>query len=104
MAARRGRTPTGWPPRAGRPAVAAARLAGHKDVASCEATPSHVTLCAPDCYQRLGTLAQLNPPVRDASHRAGIWQGLAQGVIDTIGSDHSPHTRQEKAEPYPKSH
>ena len=82
----------------------AAYLAGHKDVASCEATPSHLTLAAPDCYQRLGTLAQLNPPVRDASHREGIWRGLNQGVIDTIGSDHSPHTREEKAHVYPKTH
>ena len=79
-------------------------LAGHKDVATAEATPSHLTLVAPDCYQRLGTLAQLNPPVRDASHRAGIWRGLAQGVIDSVGSDHSPHTRDEKAHAYPKTH
>ena len=79
-------------------------LAQHKDVATAEATPSHLTLYAPDCYERLGTLAQLNPPVRDASHRDGIWQGLAQGVIDSIGSDHSPHTREEKAHPYPKTH
>ena len=79
-------------------------LADHKDVATAEATPSHLTLAAPECYERLGTLAQLNPPVRDASHRDGIWQGLAQGVIDTIGSDHSPHTREEKAHPYPKTH
>ena len=79
-------------------------LAEHKDVATCEATPSHLTLAAPDCYERLGTLAQLNPPIRDASHRDGIWQGLAQGVIDSIGSDHSPHTREEKAHPYPKTH
>jgi dihydroorotase len=82
----------------------AAYLAEHKDVATCEATPSHLTLAAPDCYQRLGTLAQLNPPIRDASHRDGIWRGLAQGVIDTVGSDHSPHTREEKAHPYPKTH
>jgi dihydroorotase len=82
----------------------AAFLAGHKDVATCEATPSHLTLAAPEAYQKLGTRAQLNPPVRDASHRAGIWNGVAQGVIDTIGSDHSPHTREEKAHPYPKTH
>ncbi|MBN8937469.1 MAG: dihydroorotase [Rhizobiales bacterium] len=81
-----------------------ALLAAHKDVATAEATPSHLTLFAPDCYRRLGTLAQLNPPVRDAEHRAGIWHGLAQGVIDTIGSDHSPHTLEEKAHPYPKTH
>jgi dihydroorotase len=79
-------------------------LAGHKDVASAEATPAHLTLVAPGCYERLGTLAQLNPPIRDVSHRDGLWQGLALGVVDSIGSDHSPHTRAEKAEPYPKSH
>lgn len=79
-------------------------LSHHKDVASAEATPAHLTLTAPDCYERLGTLAQLNPPIRDAAHRDGLWQGIAQGVIDSIGSDHSPHTREEKAEPYPKSH
>lgn len=79
-------------------------LAGHKDVASAEATPAHLTLAAPDCYEKLGTLAQLNPPIRDAVHRAGLWNAIAQGVIDTIGSDHSPHTREEKAQVYPKTH
>jgi dihydroorotase len=79
-------------------------LAGHKDVASAEATPSHLTLAAPDCYERLGTFAQINPPVRDASHRDGIWDGIAQGIIDSVGSDHSPHTREEKAHAYPKTH
>jgi dihydroorotase len=78
-------------------------LAEHKDVATAEATPAHLTLAAPDCYERLGTLAQLNPPVRDASHREGLWQGIAQSVIDSIGSDHSPHTREEKSPPYPKT-
>ena len=79
-------------------------LAGHKDVASAEATPSHLTLAAPDCYERLGAFAQLNPPVRDASHREGLWRGIASGVIDSIGSDHSPHTRAEKSHAYPKTH
>jgi dihydroorotase len=79
-------------------------LAAHKDVASAEATPAHLTLAAPDCYERLGTLAQLNPPVRDAGHREGLWRGLDQGVIDSIGSDHSPHTREEKAHAYPQTH
>jgi len=82
----------------------AAFLADYKDVATAEATPAHLTLAAPECYERLGTLAQLNPPVRDATHRAGLWQGIAQGVIDSIGSDHSPHTREEKAHAYPKTH
>ena len=79
-------------------------LADHKDVASAEATPAHLTLTAPECYEKLGTLAQLNPPIRDAEHQAGLWNGIAQGVIDSIGSDHSPHTREEKAHPYPKTH
>jgi dihydroorotase len=82
----------------------AAYLADHKDVASAEATPAHLTLAAPECYERLGTLAQLNPPIRDAVHRTGLWQAIAQGVIDSIGSDHSPHTREEKAQAYPKTH
>jgi dihydroorotase len=78
-------------------------LAGHKDVASVEATPHHLTMEAPDCYERLGTRAQMNPPVRDASHRAGIWRGLDQGVVDVLGSDHAPHTVEEKAKAYPVS-
>jgi dihydroorotase len=82
----------------------AAFLADHKDIATAEATPAHLTLAAPNCYERLGTMAQLNPPIRDASHRESLWHGLGQGVIDSIGSDHSPHTREEKAHPYPKSH
>ena len=82
----------------------AAFLADYKDIATAEATPAHLTLEAPGCYERLGTFAQLNPPVRDAGHRAGLWQGIAQGVIDSIGSDHSPHTREEKSHVYPKTH
>jgi dihydroorotase len=78
-------------------------LAAHKDVASVEVTPHHLTLAAPDCYERLGTLAQMNPPVRDASHRAALWRGLDQGIVDVLGSDHAPHTRAEKAKPYPES-
>jgi dihydroorotase len=79
-------------------------LANHKDVASAEVTPTHLTLAAPDCYEALGTFAQLNPPIRDAVHREGLWRGVRQGVVDTIGSDHSPHTREEKSHPYPKTH
>ena len=77
-------------------------LQGAKDVASCEATPHHLTLSAED-YPRLGTKLQMNPPVRGPEHREGIWRGLAQGVIDVIGSDHAPHTLEEKARPYPES-
>jgi dihydroorotase len=78
-------------------------LRDHKDVASCEATPHHLTMTAPDCYERLGTRAQMNPPVRSAEHRAGIWQGIEQGIVDVLGSDHAPHTLEEKAKTYPAS-
>ncbi len=78
-------------------------LKDHKDVASVETTPHHLTMAAPGCYEQLGTRAQMNPPVRDAAHRAGIWRGLAQGVVDVLGSDHAPHTAEEKAKPYPAS-
>ncbi len=77
-------------------------LAGAKDVASSEATPNHLTLSAED-YPRLGTKLQMNPPVRGLEHREGIWRGVSQGVVDVIGSDHAPHTREEKAKPYPDS-
>jgi len=77
-------------------------LRGHKDVASCEATPHHLTLSAED-YARLGTLIQMNPPVRAARHRDGVWLGVADGVVDILGSDHAPHTLEEKAKPYPAS-
>ena len=78
-------------------------LAHHKDVATVEATPQHLTLAAPDCYAEIGTLAQMNPPIRDARHRDGLWAGLQGGVVDVIGSDHAPHTREEKEAPYPRS-
>src|ERR1700749_114617 len=78
-------------------------LRDHKDVASCEATPHHLTLVAPECYERLGPRAQMNPPVRDASHRDGIWRGIEQGIIDVLGSDHAPHTLEEKSKTYPAS-
>jgi dihydroorotase len=77
-------------------------LAAAKDVATCEATPHHLTLSADD-YTRLGTRLQMNPPVRGAEHREGIWRGLQQGVVDVLGSDHAPHTLEEKAKLYPDS-
>jgi dihydroorotase len=78
-------------------------LAANKDLATVEVLVNHLTLVAPDCYQRLGTYAQMNPPIRDARHRDGIWRALNAGVVDVIGTDHAPHTREEKARPYPQS-
>lgn len=78
-------------------------LAAAKDIATAEATPQHLTLAAPDCYTRLKGFAQMNPPIREARHRGGLWAGLQAGVIDVIGSDHAPHSAAEKARPYPAS-
>jgi dihydroorotase len=78
-----------------------ALLARHKDFASVEVTPQHLTLAAPEAYERLGTKAQMNPPLRDRGHQAGLWWGVERGVVDVLGSDHAPHTLEEKAKTYP---
>jgi dihydroorotase len=78
-----------------------ALLALHKDLASVEVTPQHLTLAAPDAYQALGAKAQMNPPLRDLYHQERLWWGLNQGVVDVLGSDHAPHTLEEKANSYP---
>jgi dihydroorotase len=78
-------------------------LADHKDVASCEVTPHHLTLDGDEAYRRLGTLVQMNPPVRGSAVREALWHGVSQGIADVLGSDHAPHTLEEKAKPYPNS-
>ena len=78
-------------------------LRRHRAVATVEVTPQHLTLSAPECYERLGTFAQMNPPIRDERHRLALWQALEDGTVDVIGSDHAPHTREEKDKPYPNS-
>ena len=65
--------------------------------------PHHLTLDAPGCYERLGTLAQMNPPVRDAAIVTVSGMESRMALIDVLGSDHAPHTREEKAQPYPAS-
>jgi dihydroorotase len=80
-----------------------AYIAANKDIATCEVTPQHLTLAGEDAYPRLGSFAQMNPPIRSAAHREGLWYWLGQGVPDVIGSDHAPHTRAEKARTYPAS-
>jgi len=78
-------------------------LSRHKDVASVELTPQHLTLTGPEAYERLKGYAQMNPPIRDAYHQAALWQAIEMGVADVFGSDHAPHTIEEKARPYPAS-
>jgi dihydroorotase len=79
-------------------------LAAHKGFVSAEVTPHHLTLDGTEAYQRLGTYVQMNPPIRDAATRQKLWRGLAGGILDILGSDHAPHTREEKDHPYPQSH
>ncbi len=74
-----------------------------RDIASVEVLPNHLTLAAPDCYDRLGAYAQQNPPVREARHREAIWRALNAGIVDVVATDHAPHTIEEKSRPYPAS-
>ena len=78
-------------------------LREHRDVASVEVLANHLTLAAPDCYDRLGTYAQMNPPIRDEQHRAALWAAVADGTVDVVATDHAPHTRAEKDAGYPNS-
>ncbi len=78
-------------------------IAAHRAVATMEANPQHLTYAAPEIYERLKGFAQMNPPIRDARHRDGLWRGIRQGVVDVLGTDHAPHTREEKEKPYPAS-
>ncbi len=78
-------------------------LAKNKDIASVEVLPIHLTLHAPECYERLGTFAQQNPPVRETHHQDALWEAVRNGTVDIIGSDHAPHTIKEKNETYPNT-
>lgn len=78
-------------------------LATRRRRVTVEVTPHHLSLQAPECYERLGSLAQMNPPVREARHQDALWQAVRDGVVDALGSDHAPHTLLEKAKPYPQS-
>ncbi|OPB29283.1 dihydroorotase [Bartonella sp. WD12.1] len=77
-------------------------LKDYKDLATIEVTQHHLTLTSDD-YQRLGTLIQMNPPIRESRHSKALWYGVQQGIIDVLGSDHAPHTLEEKQKSYPLS-
>ena len=78
-------------------------LKNYKDIATVEVLPQHLTLSSPEAYERLGTLAQMNPPIRSKYHQEALWKALEKGIVDCIGSDHAPHTLEEKQRPYPHS-
>ena len=78
-------------------------LSQHKGNITFEITPQHLTMFAPDCYDKLGTYAQMNPPIRDKSHYDRLWYGVRNNLNDTIGSDHAPHLKKNKEKIYPSS-
>ncbi|WP_417821231.1 dihydroorotase [Terasakiella sp.] len=77
-------------------------LPQYRDIATVECTPQHLTL-NDEAYDRIGTRAQMNPPIRSQHHVDALWEAVNQGVVDCIGSDHAPHTLEEKAAAYPNS-
>lgn len=79
-------------------------LATAKDVATVETLPQFLTFAGPEIYRSLRGFAQMNPPIRYAQDLAALWfLGISQGVVDIIATDHAPHTKEEKEQPYPKS-
>ncbi len=67
-----------------------------------EVTPQHLLLNT-RAYEQIGTLAQMNPPLRSQRDNEILWQALLDGVIDFIATDHAPHTLEEKAQGYPNT-
>ena len=78
-------------------------LAGFRDIATAEVLVNHLTQIGPDCYEQLGGYAVMNPPIRDARHFHAAWAAVADGRVDTIGSDHAPHSRAAKERPWPET-
>jgi dihydroorotase len=78
-------------------------LKDHRDIASVEVLANHLTLSAPECYERFGNRAQQNPPIREKHHQDALWKAVDNGLVDILASDHAPHTVEEKSKPYPQS-
>ena len=78
-------------------------LAMHKKNITFEITPQHLTLYAPDCYDKLGTFAQMNPPIRKKEHHDRLWTAVKNSIVDVLGSDHAPHSKEDKNKKYPTS-
>ena len=78
-------------------------LAMHKKNVTFEITPQHLTLYAPDCYNKLGAFAQMNPPIRTKEHYDRLWVAVKNSIVDVLGSDHAPHSKEDKKKKYPAS-
>jgi dihydroorotase len=79
-----------------------AYLPAHRAIATCEVLLNHLTQIGPECYERLGGYAVMNPPIRNSTHHEAAWRAVREGVVDTIGSDHAPHARAAKERPWPE--
>ena len=62
---------------------------------TCEVAPHHLLLSVDD-YETLGPLGKMNPPLRTAEHGTALLQGIKDGTVDCIATDHAPHTLEEK--------
>jgi len=78
-------------------------LSKHKGNITLEITPQHLSLTSPSCYEKLGTLAQMNPPIRTKEHQDKLWYAIKHNIADIIGSDHAPHLKKNKEKQYPDS-
>ena len=78
-------------------------LSKHKGNITFEITPQHLSLTSPSCYEKLGTLAQMNPPIRTKEHQDKLWYAIKHNLADIIGSDHAPHLKKNKEKQYPDS-
>ena len=76
-------------------------LTNHHDLVSVEVLVNHLTQFAPDAYERLGAYAVMNPPIRDRNQVDAAWRAVAGGLVDTVGSDHAPHSHAAKAKDWP---
>ena len=76
-------------------------LRDFRDLATCEVLVNHLTQIGPEAYEALGGYAVMNPPIRDRRHYEAAWAAIADGTVDTVGSDHAPHSRAAKERPWP---
>ncbi|GAA4488387.1 hypothetical protein GCM10023157_36330 [Gluconacetobacter asukensis] len=78
-------------------------LRGYRDLVTTELLVNHLTHVAPDIYDTHGGFAIMNPPIRDRRHYDAAWRAVRDGLVDCIGSDHAPHSRQAKERPWPRT-
>ncbi|HUA77150.1 MAG TPA: dihydroorotase, partial [Acetobacteraceae bacterium] len=76
-------------------------LGDYRDIATVEVLLNHLTQVAPEAYEALGGYAVMNPPIRGRRHMEAAWAAVRDGTVDTIGSDHAPHSKAAKEKPWP---